>query len=446
MGIPDNSGWELSFADAVSKFLKEAPIPSDQRRETLKKVFERNELKLCALVDLGNKGKLTAECVALARKKSDLYVRRYVQQPLKQLATWAASIDLLPHNPLHAWKFIPRTSAVPRRRAFLPDEIHGVLAAASEFDEIFARPFRSDIIFKTLLVTGNRPGAIFNACVGDLQHGRIVLPYGNGKKRNGMATIPLEFERELRQYIALRGNPKSNESLLVSPDGSNLILSNISHAFRRILTLTAVHRFWTCVEAFPEEADPMAVAELLYSGKQRGFDGPPPKDPLKIAKRKRRVEITESAAQKIGPDVNRWLEGHDMYALRKTHVSWARRLANADSVKLQVGHAPQDVEERHYLDLVDAKESSRAVWDILTGARTLDGKNHAIMPLALAAGAENFQNVDYGVDYGSKNKTAAPNEMSKSAPQVLSLLEYKKMKGVGIEPTTNGLKGRCSTD
>jgi len=70
-----------------------------------------------------------------------------------------------------------------------------------------------------------------------------------------------------------------------------------------------------------------------------------------------------------------------MYALRKTHISWARRLVNADSVKLQVGHAPQDIEERHYLDLVDAKKSSQAVWDVLTGSRTLDGEHCKTEPL-----------------------------------------------------------------
>ncbi|HEY3323412.1 MAG TPA: hypothetical protein VGP72_23355 [Planctomycetota bacterium] len=62
-----------------------------------------------------------------------------------------------------------------------------------------------------------------------------------------------------------------------------------------------------------------------------------------------------------------------MYCLRKTHISWARRLVNADTVKLQVGHAPQDIEERLYLNLVVARVSAQAVWNVLTGARTLDG-------------------------------------------------------------------------
>ena len=63
-----------------------------------------------------------------------------------------------------------------------------------------------------------------------------------------------------------------------------------------------------------------------------------------------------------------------MYCLRKTHISWARRLVSPDAVRLQVGHAGRDVEERHYLDLVGPGVSFQAVWDILTGNRTLDGK------------------------------------------------------------------------
>ena len=73
-------------------------------------------------------------------------------------------------------------------------------------------------------------------------------------------------------------------------------------------------------------------------------------------------------------DVARFCENQDMYALRKTHISWARRLVNADSVKLQVGHAPQDVEERHYLDLVDARESAQAVGDMLTAKALAKGR------------------------------------------------------------------------
>lgn len=59
-------------------------------------------------------------------------------------------------------------------------------------------------------------------------------------------------------------------------------------------------------------------------------------------------------------------------------------------MKAQVGHAARDVEERHYLDLhlVDASQSSQAVWDILTGKKELNQPKLQEEVLPLAAGAE----------------------------------------------------------
>jgi hypothetical protein len=33
MGIPDNSGWPMPFADAVARFLKDAPTSDERRRK-----------------------------------------------------------------------------------------------------------------------------------------------------------------------------------------------------------------------------------------------------------------------------------------------------------------------------------------------------------------------------------------------------------------------------
>lgn len=56
------------------------------------------------------------------------------------------------------------------------------------------------------------------------------------------------------------------------------------------------------------------------------------------------------------------------------------------------------------------------------------------MPLALAAGAENLQILDYGVDYEAKNNRATTIENSNSSPQVLRLFEDKRMKGWESNP------------
>jgi len=416
VGLQSNTCWKLSWSDAVARFLAEAPIGTGKRRNDLERLLTANPCGVQALADLCNLGKLTARCNAIAAEKGDEYVRKCVQQPLKQLSAWAASVSLLPHHPLAAWKKIPRTSQPRHRRAFLPDEMLDVLAAADELDALLGRHFPTSLVFKTLLLTGNRPGAVFGAKVGDLDaaSGRIILPPGNGKKRNGMAFLPEPFVQELQGFLARRGKPGADESLLLSPDGAILERRNFHRLFAKAMTLAAVRRAWVD-NADASGTDPVNVAMLLFSGRCRGFDGAPPKDAEKLARRKRHMEATEAMAALVGSDVARFCERRDMYALRKTHVSWARRLVNADSVKLQVGHAPQDVEERHYLDLVDARVAAQAVWDVLTGTRALTGERVQAEPLRLAAGAENLQAVDYQTDYGEK---AGENAAARRAASV----------------------------
>ena len=106
-----------------------------------------------------------------------------------------------------------------------------------------------------------------------------------------------------------------------------------------------------------------------------------------MAKRRGKIQAIHAAAERIGSEVARLVKGLDLYALRKTHISWARRLSvNPDSVKVQVGHGPRDIEERHYLDLVDAQASSQAVWDLLTGERTLDARTVEPARASIAVG------------------------------------------------------------
>lgn len=90
-----------------------------------------------------------------------------------------------------------------------------------------------------------------------------------------------------------------------------------------------------------------------------------------------------------------------MYRLRATHISWARQRVNADSVKLQVGHAPQDVEEKFYLSLVDARLSSKAVWDTLQKSRVALSHSEAMCP-AIAVGAESMQGMDLELDHDAR--------------------------------------------
>lgn len=391
IGLPTKDAWKMPYQDLVAKFLAEAPIASEKQRAALRRILEGNELKLQVTADLGNVGKLNARCLKLRTEgqRSDYHVTLRLQKFLKQLSRWAASIGLLPYDPLQAWKRLPFAGHKKQRRAYKPAEMEAILKAAAKFDAEFGRAFPSGIVIRTLLLTGSRPGPIFDANVAHLDRGRIVLPPGRGAKRNGMATLPAEFVKELKAYVAARDGAKSDDPLLLSHSGCRLDRVNFSKDFNRVLALAAVETHWPAWHADAADTDPVAVAHLIYSGRTRGFDGPAPKDPEKLAKRERKVQATQAVAVEIQGEVAAWLKDRDLYTLRKTHISWARRLVNPDSVKLQVGHAPRDVEERHYLDLVDAREASQAVWDVLSGRRTLAGEQvRKVLHVAVAGSSE----------------------------------------------------------
>ena len=78
-----------------------------------------------------------------------------------------------------------------------------------------------------------------------------------------------------------------------------------------------------------------------------------------------------------------------LYLPRAAHISWERRLASPDSVRVQVWRVPQDVEENHYdVRLVDQTEPAQAVWDVLTDACGFSWEGLAARPAAAAVGAE----------------------------------------------------------
>jgi hypothetical protein len=159
-GLPDDSGWQLPYPELIRRFLAEAPITSSVRRERLRQVLELNLAKLQHGVDFTHKGRLTSACQALRLERGDEYVRAYIQQPLKQVSAWASSVNLFPYDPLARWKRLPRSVEAKRKSAWMPDEMRAFFAAADELDGLLARPFPTGIIFKTLLITGNRPGGV----------------------------------------------------------------------------------------------------------------------------------------------------------------------------------------------------------------------------------------------------------------------------------------------
>jgi len=409
IGLPDYAGWEMTYNDLVRQFLAEGQIASEQRRASLKYALELNLLGLQVGAELSDIGKLTGRCRRLLKNTKDVFIRKCVQQPVKQLARWAASVGLLPYDPLAHWKLVARTSRARHRRAFTPEEIRAIFAAADQIDAYLQRQWSSKLVFQMLLLTGNRPSAIYAANVEDLRDDRVQLPPGMGCKRNGAATLPAEFVSELRAYVAAR-KAKRHDPLLISHKGAKIDLLNMTDDFKRCLALGFVNLAWPANHPFAKEVDVMDVEYFISFDKHRGFDGAPPKDREKIAARERYLEKVQAVADEISERVRQRLEGTDLYCLRKTHISWARRLVNPDSVKVQVGHAPQGIEEKHYLDMVVPGESSQAVWDVLMERRDLNGK---------VLQSANLQKMVPNVDHKEKNELPSVKSAVSKTLQVI---------------------------
>ncbi len=196
------------------------------------------------------------------------------------------------------------------------------------------------------------------------------------------------------------------------------------------MILAYVRMSWPVDCRFSREVEPIEVATLIEKGRVRGFDGAPPRDPEKILRRREHVETVEEVATLVAPHVERLMYQCDFYALRKTHISWARQFVNRESVHAQVGHAPQDTEDKYYLDLVDPSQSAQAVWDVFVGEKQLRGAERRRAQLRLAVGAEDSSiqdwptkanEVDLNVDPVRREAGSHAPAPERKSPQVVDL-------------------------
>lgn len=380
--LPDTlDGWKLRYADVVKRFIKEADIASEQRRERLSVFLNSNPLKLDICGDFSGRGSLNAKCGALAKVKGAAFVQKCVQQPLKQLAAWAAECDLIPYDPLAGWKALKRQDLRRKKHAFTPEEMRAVFTASDELDALGNCAFALSIVFRTLLVTGNRPSAVVASKVGDLKSNRIDLGPGRGKKHNGKATIPPPFVGELQRYLLHRGRPAADKPLLISQSGCALDVRNLSEAFRRAAALAFVKMNWPMNEPRAQFVTPLQVSISILKGRLYRFDGPEPTKDAKKEARAQRIAALTGLVEMLKAPTEKWLAEHPLYCLRHTHITWARRFANFDAVRAQVGHAGRNIEETHYNDenFVEAGQSSQAVWDVLVGAKTLQREAQTVV-------------------------------------------------------------------
>ena len=396
-GLPTDN-WKISYSDLVKRFVAEAPLSSESRRKELKRVLTLNPLGVCLGSDLARPGALSAACRELLEKEkcSDEYVRKSIQRPLKQMASWAASEGkVFPYNPLASWKLLVRTSDVKKKGIFTPAEMRAILKAAQDLDAKFIRTNSTAIIFATLLITGNRPSAVCGVPIDAFTGKRIELPAGIGNKLNGIAAIPDGLAADLYRYIAMRGRPGKGEYLFLASRGGEIDRNNIQKDFRLAAALAFVRQLWPNNEPV---ADPLDVALGIQRGKLPKIDGAPPTTDETKAKHAEHIAANKRVFNKLREPVETLLKSRPLYSLRHTHLTWAKLCGVSKECRdLQVGHQIEGIEENHYINelamipkyLVQAKESAQAVWDVLIGARRIDevDEQHA---LALAAGAEEF--------------------------------------------------------
>jgi len=231
-----------------------------------------------------------------------------------------------------------------------------------------------------------------NAKLGDLRDGRIHLPPGAGKKRNGWAAIPDELATELLQSAsARRADP--GDSLLAPPRGEHPDRHNVSKRFQRCVALALVKEHWPA--GVPEAVHPLEVALRIVRGRVPGIDGRKPKlAATKKAQREWRSAVERLAVQ-LEPGIRADLDDLYLYRLRHTHQTWAEIAGVQErAIDIQIGHAARTTGTRSYRDLrlMDAAAASSAdvVWKTLQAglAARCEATQKEAQPVALAAGAE----------------------------------------------------------
>ncbi len=390
VNLPSAARLKMPYDDLVSRFLNEAPITSEKRKEQLRCVLERNELRLGCARDLNDVNGLTVACKRLleAKARNASYLLK-LQAMLRQLSRWGFEAGILQTHPLSRWRKLPFKHSPWKRRAYTAQEVQQVLVAMADLDSSFGRKYPLEIVLRTLVTSGNRPGVMLRATVADLEDDRVKLPPGDGRKHNGAATLPPELIQELRVYTRKRG---IGERLFLTADGNPVDLDNLcKRDFRLAAILAFVRQAWPQNDPTTEHAEPLEVAAAILSGCAHKFDGRAPTDPAKLERRAQKKAAIDGLAALLGPLVKSRLKGRDLYAfIRKTHITLARVAGvNRDAVAVQVGHAGDGVEEKFYLDerLTNPALSSKTVYELIAPARA-DTQTNVIR---LAVGAENLE-------------------------------------------------------
>jgi integrase len=345
------------------------------------------DLDLRTAADLDNVARVHDRLMRLEREgKTRSTLRRCYQETLKQFAAWLAENKrYLDRNPLATWKPIkiakPGEKPRKKRRALLPDEVARAFLACERLDEAYNRTESPRRTFLLLLVTGSRPGALLSRDVEhlDAKARRIDLGPSVGKKRRGVGALDEKTATELTNWIGKR----TTDTLLLSPDGTRPTIERLRDHWREAFSLALLDALWP-----KDEPHDLGLALLVnrsfLSNRVRAFSGgPPPKRAKTVEKRSKLERKIEELMDATRLEWSKRMAGVDVYALRKTHRTWAElRGVPAVLIDKQLGHAGASTEgageflrllqgsetgRKHYLDMdLELFDASRSAHEVRT--------------------------------------------------------------------------------
>jgi hypothetical protein len=240
---------------------------------------------------------------------------------------------------------------------------------------------------------------------------RVDLGPSVGKKRRGAGALDEKTAEELAASVEGRAE---DDSLLLSPEGTRPTIERLRDQWREAFGLGLVDALWPDGE--PRDFEVARFTNRsLFSKRVRVNRGGNPRLKDKLEELGDIERSVKRVMEAIGADWNRRFEGVDVYALRKTHRTWAElRGVPAIIIDKQLGHASAGTDganeflrllqgsetgRKHYLDtdneLFDASRSAHEVRAFLdeTLAKLAQGPS-VLLPPTAARGAPDAPEAD----------------------------------------------------
>jgi integrase len=369
VGLETAKDWTVELKPLAEEWIKA------QKGEVGALFLPQKEMRILrALRDLGLKTAADLDNVARVHDrlmrlestgKTRTTLRRAYQDVLRQFASWLAENKrYLERNPLLSWKPIKTstssaTKPSKKRRALLPDEVARTLLASDRLDAVYGRSNSPSETFLMLLVTASRPGALLSRNVKHFDQAarRVDLGPSVGKKRRGAGALDEKTAAELTASVEGRAD---DDPLLLSPEGTRPTIERLRDQWREAFGLALVDALWPAGE--PRDFEVARFTNRsLFSKRVRVNRGGNPRRKEKLEELGALERSVKRVMDAIGAEWNRRFEGVDVYALRKTHRTWAElRGVPAIIIDKQLGHASAGTDgANEFLRLLQGSETGR---------------------------------------------------------------------------------------